>query len=170
MFRMRAISLIVTKWWAIGLMLPAANVLKQCVLVKQLSRCFIQVAGTGGVGLQDAGRIQVAYASLQCVADCCSLTAIRHRANDLSRCQDLPDGHRYGPPRYRFECVKPSFGQLLTSAILIQPDDDKRLVGFEIGRRVVETQMAVLADADQRHIDRLPAYHFPEPLTFGSGI
>src|SRR3546814_18347088 len=44
--------------------------------------------------------------------------------------------------------LSPALPHLLPAARLVQGDDEIGLVGLEIGRRVVERQMTVLADAD----------------------
>src|SRR5215210_548103 len=45
-----------------------------------------------------------------------------------------------------------AFTYLLPAAGFIEIDDDIRLLGLEVGGRVVEGEVAVLADADEGHV------------------
>ena len=45
--------------------------------------------------------------------------------------------------------------QLLAPTRFVQFDDKIWLIGFKIGRRVVESQMSVFADSNKRDIDRM---------------
>ena len=48
---------------------------------------------------------------------------------------------------------KPSFAHLLAAASFVEIDDEIGIFGIEIGWRIVEGEMTVLADADKRNID-----------------
>src|SRR5207245_7917523 len=49
---------------------------------------------------------------------------------------------------------EPALADLLPPARFVQGHDEVRGVGLEIGGRIVEGEVAVLADADERDVDR----------------
>ena len=49
---------------------------------------------------------------------------------------------------------EPALADLLAPAGLVERDDEVGLLGVEIGGRIVEGEVAVLADADERDVDR----------------
>jgi len=48
----------------------------------------------------------------------------------------------------------PTFPHSLSPASFIQFDDDTRILGFEVGRRIVERDMPVFSDTEESHINR----------------
>ena len=56
--------------------------------------------------------------------------------------------------RHVLEGRKPAFADLLAAAGLVERDDEVGLGGLEVGRRIVERQVRVLADADEGDVDR----------------
>ena len=53
---------------------------------------------------------------------------------------------------FRDTC-EPAFAHLLAAAGFIELDDEIRLVGIEIGGRVVEGEVCILTDAGERNIN-----------------
>ena len=49
---------------------------------------------------------------------------------------------------------EPALAELLPAAGVVELDHEVRLLGLEVGRRVVEGEVAVLADAHEGHVDR----------------
>lgn len=64
------------------------------------------------------------------------------------------DGHAYRVGRNIFEGGKPTFSDLLIATRLVKKHHVVSFGRFEIGRRVIEGQVGVLADTDQSDIDR----------------
>lgn len=94
------------------------------------------------------------------------LSLVRHGADDCAAAHDLPDGHADG---LLWNCIKrgePAFAVLLLAASLVQLDDQVWLRRLEIGRRIVECKMSILADADKRDIDALLLDERADPRTF----
>jgi hypothetical protein len=76
----------------------------------------------------------------------------------------LPDAHRNCPRRHGRQIRKPAFAQLLAPAGFIEFDDLIGGIGLEVGGRIVEGQMAVLADPGKAHIYGVPRNQFAQPL------
>ena len=81
----------------------------------------------------------------------------------MAALQDLANAHGDGLARNIFHTGEPPFPQLLAPAGLIQVYDDKWIFRLEVGRGVIEGQVAVLANADQGHIDGVIANKQVEP-------
>ena len=73
--------------------------------------------------------------------------------DDLFALQDLFHGHRDSASGNLGNGFEPAFVDLLRAACLIEFDDQIRFIGFEIGGRIVERQVRILADSDEREID-----------------
>ena len=103
--------------------------------------------------LQDRGRRHRRDGTGETVFDRFGLARIGDDADDFARGENLADRNRNGMRRHVVQGFEPPFAHLLPPARLVQLHDDERLVGFEIGRRVVECEMSVFTDADERAID-----------------
>lgn len=95
---------------------------------------------------------------------------IGYAADDRVRFQNLANRHRNGRRRHGFEGGKPTFAKLLPTAGVVELDHEVRFFGGEVGRRIVEGQVAVFADADERHIDRMLLNQFAEAEAFSGRI
>ena len=78
-------------------------------------------------------------------------------AEDRVGSEYLADGHGDGPCGHVVERVEPPLARLLTSACVVELDEEVRTVGLEVGGGVVEREMPVLADPDERDVDGLLA-------------
>src|SRR5437870_2959445 len=103
--------------------------------------------------LQNRSRHLRDYAAFDAVFHRLCLPLIRNRADNCAGFYDLLDRHRYGLLRDILKRRKPSFAKLLSAAGVVEIDDDVRLVGLKIGRRIVESEMPVFADANKRDLD-----------------
>ncbi len=110
--------------------------------------------------LQDRRRHLWRHIAFHRVANCLGFALVGHGADDGRAVHDLPHAHRDRLARDIVQRRKPTFAQLLPAARFIELDENVRLVCLKIGRRVVEGQVAVLADADERHVDRMVANDF----------
>src|SRR5581483_9147870 len=61
---------------------------------------------------------------------------------------------------------KPAFPELLLATRFIEIDDQVRLFRLKIRRRIVEREMAVLADTDEGDVDVFLPDQVPQPLAF----
>jgi hypothetical protein len=104
--------------------------------------------------LQDRRRRHRAHRTGEAVPDGFRFPRIGHDAHDLARGEDLTDRDADRACRHVRDRLEPPFTNLLAPARFVELDDQVGLVGLEVGRRVVEGQVAVLADADERAIDR----------------
>ena len=69
------------------------------------------------------------------------------------RREDLADRHRDRARWHVGERREPAFADLLPPARLVERHDDVRLARVEVRGRIVEGEVAVLADADERDVD-----------------
>ena len=99
--------------------------------------CRIDAGAIGDTGALEAG------------LDGRRLARVRDDADDRARLQNLADRHRDRLRRHVVDRGEPAFADLLPPAGLVERDDEVRLLGLEIGRRIVEGEMAVLADPDK---------------------
>jgi hypothetical protein len=91
-------------------------------------------------------------------------------ADNLAAAHDLADGHRNSPGWDGFQIGEPTFAHLLAAASLVQVYNDIRVLNLKIGWRVIERQVPVFADADQRQVDRILLQQIPHPATFSQWI
>ena len=68
------------------------------------------------------------------------------------------------------EIRKPSFTDLLLAAGFVELDDDVGFLGFEVGGRIVEGEVAVFADTDEGDVDRGGGDGFADFSDHGGGI
>src|ERR1700730_4865324 len=80
-------------------------------------------------------------------------SGVWHDAHDLLCLQDLAHTHRNCALRYICECCEPTFPKLLAPASFIQLDHQIRLFGFKICGRIVEREMPIFTDPDERYIN-----------------
>ena len=95
-----------------------------------------------------------AHFPLQAVPNRARLPLVGHDAEDLLRLQDLAHRHRNRPLGHLFDPREPALAHLLPAAGLVEANHEVGLFGLEVGRRIVERQVAVLADAHEGHVDR----------------
>src|SRR5712691_7507264 len=122
-------------------------------LSEKPGRVYIEVYRRGRVALERGGGPPRADLSLQRIAHGRGLAGVGHHAQDPARLHDLADRHRDRPLGHVLQAREPAFAELLPAARLVEPHHDVRLLGREIGRRVVEGEVAVLADADEGEVD-----------------
>ena len=84
------------------------------------------------------------------------LAGIRHAQDDALALQDLADAHGDGVVRNGRKGREPPFAELLPPAGFVERDNDIGVLGVEIGWRIVEGEMAVLADSGKAHRYALP--------------
>ena len=89
---------------------------------------------------------------------------IRHGIDDAAALHDLAHAHGYRPLRHVIQSREPAFAELLFPTHLIQIHHKIRSFRIEVGGRIVERDMSVFADADERNIDRLFLQMGPEPV------
>src|SRR2546428_403393 len=77
---------------------------------------------------------------------------------------------RMGPPGRVFGPLEPARAELLATAGLVQRDQEVRLLGLEVGRGIVESGVAVLADPHEGRVDRVGADQLPPPARLGRGV
>jgi len=83
------------------------------------------------------------------------LALVGHRADEVLGLENLANRHRNGLQWDVVEFGKPTLADLLAAASLLQIDDDVGIVGFKVGRWVVEAYVSVLTDAQKGNIDIL---------------
>jgi len=106
------------------------------------------------VALQDRGRTERRDWPFHGPFDGCGLARIRHGADDAVALHDLRDGHRDRLCGHLIQRREPALAHLLAAAGFVQCYNQIRRIGLEIGRRVIEGQMAVLAASYSRDINR----------------
>ena len=82
------------------------------------------------------------------------LPRVRHHRDNFLRLQNLPHRHRDRSSGDVVDRREPAFADLLPAACVVQRDDQIWTFGREIGRGIVEGEMAILTDAHERQIDR----------------
>ena len=82
------------------------------------------------------------------------LAFVGHHAEDVAALQNLLHRHAQGLRGHLIETPEPAFAHLLPPARLVQVHDEVGPFGGEVGRRIVEGEMAVLADAAAAQVDR----------------
>src|SRR3954451_10637020 len=114
--------------------------------------------------LEDRGRPHVGHRPFEDLVHGLRLALIGHGEDHHVARQDAPDRHRDRFGRHIVEGGEPALAELLAAAALIQRDN---LVGHrrvEVSRRIVEGEMAVLADAGEHHVDRMGIEHGVDTL------
>src|SRR5438045_3946647 len=99
--------------------------------------------------------MQGADLCFEAIFDRLRFSFIGNDAQDVARLENLSDGHRDRSSRNFFKAAEPPFADLLTPASLVEFDNQIRLCRFKVGGRIVESQMTVFADADERRINRV---------------
>src|SRR5215469_10870701 len=74
------------------------------------------------------------------------LPPVGDATDNVLRFEDLPARHGDRPSGHFVEAAKPAFAKLLLSAGIVQFHEQVRLFGIEISGRVIEGQVAILAD------------------------
>ena len=110
------------------------------------------------------------YLAGEAIANGFRFAFIRDGANNCLRLQNLADRHREGLRRHLVKARKPAFAYLLKPTRLIQCDDNIGRVGFKVGRRIVESEVPVFADADECHVNRVLRDNLVKPFAFGLRI
>lgn len=113
----------------------------------------IQVNGGIGMSAEDGGRGRVGDRSIETFVDGVGFLGAGNDGENLFGFEDLADGHGDGAGGNRIEIGEPTFADLLAAAGFVERDDDVGLVGVEIGGGIVESEMAILADADEGDVD-----------------
>ena len=85
--------------------------------------------------------------------DSLRLPLVGHDADDFARFEDLPHGHGNGSGGYLVSRGEPAFADLLLPALSVERHNQVWLLGVEVRRRIVERQVAILANPDKRHVD-----------------
>ena len=129
------------------------TVRKAGTCVKQRRRSAIEKQIDIRMRLQDRRRHHRGDRSFDGAADGFCLAQVRHDAQDVSRLENLSDRHRNRARRHIVDRIEPAFADLLAAAGVVEIDDEIRLARVEVGRRIVEGEVAVLADADERDVD-----------------
>ena len=80
---------------------------------------------------------------------------------------DLVDTHRNRPPRNVLVRQEPALVELLTPAGLVECNDNIRIFDVEIGGRVIEGKMAVLANSYECDVDRMVPQCVAQTTAFG---
>jgi hypothetical protein len=88
-------------------------------------------------------------------SDCDRLAGFGNDPDNRAHVQNLPNRHRDRTRWNVADCREPPFTHLLTATRIVELDDEIRALGVEIRGRIVECEVAVLANPDERHIDRL---------------
>src|SRR5260370_32864640 len=87
-----------------------------------------------------------------------SLTLPGNHGENLFRLKNLFRRHRKGLLRNLGDICEPGFADLLLAARLVEIDDDVRFFGLEICRRIVERNMPILPDAEERDVNWRRSY------------
>lgn len=120
---------------------------------KEGSGFAIEIKGDAGMSAENArGDLRIDR-SLESGLDGLGFAGFRNGGNDLGGLENLANGHgdgAGGDVRERFE---PAFADLLTAAGFIEIDEEVGIFGIEIGGRIVEGEVSVLADADESEIN-----------------
>ncbi len=82
------------------------------------------------------------------------LALTTHTGNDLPRFKNLANRHGQGLSRNLCQRSEPTFVHLLLPARLVEIHHQIRVLGFKVRRRIIESQMSVLANSHKCHIDR----------------
>src|SRR5579872_89779 len=82
------------------------------------------------------------------------LALIRNHGEDFFCLENLLRRHGNGLLRYLRNIGEPRLAYLLLATRLIEVDDDIRLFGIEISGWIVEGNVPVLADAEERNVNR----------------
>ena len=107
------------------------------------------------MGLQDRRRNEIGDVARHNLVDRVGLDLIRHRGDDLAAAHDLIDGHGDGLLRHVIDGGEPALAKLLAAAGVVEVDDLVGGGGVEIGGRIVEGDVGILADADDADVDGL---------------
>src|ERR1700752_374845 len=105
------------------------------------------------MGLQNRGWRHGRYRAFKTDFDRRRLAGIGHDAHDPLRLENLANRHRYRLSRNVLHRREPTLPDLLPLAGLVESDDDIRLLGVEVSGRIVEGQVTILANPDERDVD-----------------
>ena len=115
--------------------------------------------------LQDGAGAGVGHRTFQHTLDRLSFAFIGNNVDDDFALEDLGNAHAESMGGHSVKGGEPAFAQLLTAAGVIQFDHEESLVGVEVSRGIVESDVAVFADADESDIDGMFSHDF---LHFGA--
>src|SRR5438876_40843 len=116
---------------------------------QQSGGMFIEENRRVRVRAQDGRRRQRADFAFEAGLYCLRFSCLGNDCKDFLRLQDLAHGHGNRPLGNVREVREPGLSHLLAAAGLIQVNDEIGFFGLEIRRRVIERQMAILADSDK---------------------
>ena len=115
--------------------------------------------------------IRDSYQPLDDINHCLRLALVWHGQDQFACLHNLADRHRNRHFRYVLQRRKPSLAHLLATAGLIEADSDLGLLSIEVGRRIVEGEVAILTNASKAYIDglatnsRVETHHFALQVT-----
>ena len=106
--------------------------------------------------------MQVAHGMLQAIFHSLCFPGIGYRADDVRGFHDLAHRHTDGLQGYVVYRRKPSFVKLLCPAGTVKINHQIRLIGVEIRRRIVKSEVSVFADAYQCHVNGMLPDQLPQ--------
>src|SRR5580658_657479 len=121
---------------------------------EQRSGFLIKINKCFRVPPQDGSWRQRANLTFETRLYCLRFALLRNDRHDLSRFQNLPRRHRDRARRHLGNICEPALADLLPAARFVEIDDEIRIFGFEICRRIVKGNVPVLADAYESNIYR----------------
>src|SRR5215469_3273921 len=123
-------------------------------------RLFVKKERRIRMPLQNGGRSQGADWALAAGPYSLGFPRLRDNSQNLASFQDLADRHTDRPPGNVRNLPKPALADLLSTAGFIELDNHEWLLGLEIRGRIVERQMPVFADANERNVRLSPSQLF----------
>ena len=123
-----------------------------------------------GVLLDDRSGTSRSHRTFDGALDGGGLTLVGYGKDEARALHDLADGHRDGLLRHVVEGRKPTFAELLLATGVIEVHHDVRDFGREVGGRVVERKVRILADAGEAEVDRTGGDAVVQALEFGGQI
>ena len=120
--------------------------------------------------LQNGAGTGVGHGTFQHALDGLSFAFIGNNVDDDFALEDLGNAHAESMGGHSVKGGEPAFAQLLTAAGVIQFDHEESLVGVEVSRGIVESDVAVFADTDEGDINGVFSHDLFHIGAEGGGI
>ena len=110
--------------------------------------------------LQDGAGAGVGHGTFEHALDGLSFAFIGNHVHDDFALENLGNTHAESVSRHSFKGGEPAFAQLLTAAGFIQFDDQEGFISVKVSRGIIESDMAVFADADKGDVNGVVSHDF----------
>src|SRR5690242_668269 len=110
------------------------------------------------------------YIQLDGGSHCLRLPLVRNDAQDFAALEYLFNRHRYRLSRNFGNAFEPTLTDLLLATCVVEVNDDVWFVDLEIRRRIIECEVSVFADADERYVNSLLRNQLTNASTFVTNV